>query len=122
MTIMKDQEPNSDKEIKDFFESWKAADKQHAVPDFDSMLPIEPPGERPGRMVWLGVAASIVVVMGFSLWYWLLKPTSEFDAFAKTEIMITIDQEEASAAFANEWEVPGIDNWESETDVLLTGL
>lgn len=114
----------SDNSIKQFFEEWKSADQQQRVPDFDELIANSDtihPTIRVRSYQWLGIAASITLVLGLFIGKMYLSKSIVAPS-EKTEIIIVIEPEQSIDPADYLDDLPSIDQWQSETDILLAEL
>ena len=108
-----------DQELHPFFDNLKSEEQQQPVPDFEAFL-TEPP-ERNGLFpVWRYAVAIAVLILGFSTYQWGFngqKSTTDI-----TEIIISYEIPVPEEDNSEGLQPPGMDQWQSETDILLTGL
>lgn len=111
---------HEDQELQQFFQELRSEEAKDIVPDLESMLATLPEKERSSPM-WRYVAAIALLIIGIGTYQWHFNAQE-----SRTEVMeIVISYETPAPAEKDESEnlaIPGMDQWQSETDILLTGL
>ncbi len=108
-----------DLELQQFFQELKTEEAKLAIPDLESMLQDSPKKEKVTSF-WRYAAAVILLISGIGTYQWGFQRQD-----ANADIMEIIISYEKSTPQANESEelaIPGMDQWQSETDILLSGL
>ena len=107
-----------DMELQQFFGELKTREADLAVPDLDELLGKEPVRKAIPKL-WRFAAVVALLIIGFSSYKWGF--SSDIAPAEITEIIIsyeTVPIEEET----DDLQMPGMDQWQSETDILLTGL
>ena len=109
-----------DPELQQFFDELKAEEATMPIPEVDELISSsqEKSGSAP---FWRYAAVVALLVIGLATYQWgFISQESETDI---TEIIISYEFPTAEEATEqDELELPGMDQWRSETDILLTGL
>ncbi|MDW3195774.1 MAG: hypothetical protein R8G66_25590 [Cytophagales bacterium] len=109
-----------DQELQQFFDELKTEEVTIPIPEIDELIPS--PQEKSGSTPFWRYAAVIALLMiGLATYQWgFISQESEADI---TEIIISYEFPTAEELTEkDELELPGMDQWRSETDILLTGL
>lgn len=108
-----------DQELRQFFQELKSEESKHALPDLGEMLNALPEKERVTTF-WRYVAVVALVITGIGTYQWGFNAQE-----APTEIMEIVISYEIPTPAEEESEdlvISGMDQWQSETDILLSGL
>lgn len=108
-----------DQELQQFFDELKAEEASMPIPEFDELIPS--PEEKTGQApFWRYAAAVTFLIIGLATYQWGV--TSQDSVLDITEIIISYELPTEEETEQDELELPGMDQWQSETDILLTGL
>lgn len=112
--------PKEDQELLQFFGELKTEEAKLPIPELDELLPAST--ERTGSSpFWRYAAAVSLVIIGLATYQWAF--ISQDDGADITEITISYEfPTEREQIEKDDLELPGMDQWQSETDILLTGL
>lgn len=107
----------SDQHLSQFFEELKSTEANQAIPDFDALYPKV--DDQPHRTSWWRYAAVFALIaVGFGLYQTTLRAPDEV---VQTEIILSYGYHEEDQT-PDEFQLEGMDQWQSETDILLRDL
>lgn len=110
---------NSDQELEQFFKALKSEEAQQPFPGFEKMLG-KVPGSKKSTPLWRYAAAVALLIIGFGTYQWGYN--SQESPIEVMEIIISYETHELEENESNDLQMPGMDQWQSETDILLSGL
>ena len=103
----------NDQELEGFFNDLKRIESKKPVPDIESLLGEEPEGEK-RSFSWKYVAAIFLIgITSIAIYFSQSRETSS------PEFEIIISYVPTDTPSEDEFDMVGMDQWQSETDILL---
>lgn len=109
---------SSDQELEQFFKVLKSEEAQRPLPEFENLLE-KVPDLKKSTPLWRYAAAALLII-GFGTYQW--GHNSQESTMEVMEIIISYETPEPVEKESDDLQMPGMDQWQSETDILLSGL